>query len=55
MHQATITVDQYGTEAAAATAMTMAGSAAPPAPPLILTIDRPFLFWICDTESSAPL
>lgn len=52
VHQATITVDEKGTEAAAATAVEMmAGSAAPgdEAPPLEVTADRPFTFWLRDT------
>lgn len=54
VHKATITVDQYGTEAAAATGMAMAGSAPPP-PPMKLTIDRPFFFWISGQGTGAPL
>jgi serpin B len=55
IHQAVIKVDQYGTEAAAATAMMMAGSGAPVEPPLIVRADRPFFFWISETTTGAPL
>lgn len=51
-HQATISVDENGTEAAAATGMGMAGGVPPP--PTSLVVDRPFLFWIA-TASGAPL
>lgn len=54
VHQATITVDQYGTEAAAATGMAMAGGAPSPSP-RELRIDRPFIFWISETITGAPL
>ena len=54
VHQATISVDEYGTEAAAATGMGMMASGAPaPAPELV--IDRPFLFWISENSTGAPL
>ena len=50
VHQATISVDENGTEAAAATGMGMMASGAPaPAPELV--IDRPFLFWISETST----
>lgn len=52
VHQATISVDENGTEAAAATAIGMAGGVPPQ--PTSLVIDRPFLFWIA-TASGAPL
>lgn len=44
-HAANITVDEMGTEAAAATAVGLAESAAPPA---TLTVDRPFMYLIRD-------
>lgn len=53
VHRCVVTVDEYGTEAAAATGMAMAGSA--PAQPEPLVVDRPFLFWIAETRTSAPL
>ncbi len=56
-HRATITVDEQGTEAAAATAVVMAvrTSLVRPAPPLELIVDRPFLFVVHDVEHRAPL
>ena len=49
IHQANITVDEEGTEAAAATAVVMvATSAEVPQEPVVLTIDRPFTFWLRD-------
>jgi len=54
VHQARISVDENGTQAAAATGMGMSASGAPaPAPALV--IDRPFVFWIADTKTGAPL
>ncbi len=46
LHKATITVDEEGTEAAAATAVIMALKSAMPTEPISLIIDRPFLFLI---------
>ncbi|MCB2203016.1 serpin family protein [bacterium] len=46
LHKSTITVDEYGTEAAAATAVIMGVTSAMPEEPLSLVIDRPFLFTI---------
>jgi serpin B len=47
IHQANITVDEEGTEAAAATAVVMMATSAPvPEEPVVLTIDRPFTFWL---------
>ncbi|MEQ1701440.1 MAG: serpin family protein [Ilumatobacteraceae bacterium] len=51
IHQANITVDEKGTEAAAATAVLMptAESMAPEPPePVVFTVDRPFTFWLRD-------
>jgi serpin B len=51
IHQANITVDEVGTEAAAATAVIMptAESMAPEPPePVVFTVDRPFTFWLRD-------
>jgi serpin B len=55
LHKAFISVDEEGTEAAAATAVLMAGAAAPSDPPLEVSIDRPFVFLIRDTETGAVL
>jgi len=46
LHKATITVDEEGTEAAAATAVIIAMKSAPSDEPISLVIDRPFLFMI---------
>ena len=47
IHKAFIGVDEYGTEAAAATAVILAGYGGPPPE---FTADRPFLFFICDAS-----
>ena len=54
-HGAFIRVDEAGTEAAAATAISMPAGAAPGeyVPPPRLTIDKPFLFAIRDTTTGA--
>ena len=55
-HKAYIDVDEHGTEAAAATAVVMAGMAAFRAPPPVtMVVDRPFLFAIIETVTSLPL
>jgi len=46
LHKDTITVDESGTEAAAATAVIMGIKSAMPKEPISLIIDRPFLFLI---------
>lgn len=46
LHKATITVDENGTEAAAATAVIMKLTAAMPEEAIKLVMDRPFLFFI---------
>jgi serpin B len=45
VHQTFVALDEYGTEAAAATAVIAAGAGLPP-PPIAITVDRPFLFAI---------
>lgn len=55
LHKAFISVDEEGTEAAAATTVLMAGAAAPTDPPLEVSIDRPFIFLIRDTQTGAIL
>lgn len=52
-HEAFVSVDEEGTEAAAATAVTMVESAPPES--FDLTIDRPFLFYIRDRPTDAVL
>jgi serpin B len=54
VHEAFISVDEEGTEAAAATAV-IAGVTSAPLEVLELDLDRPFIFAIVDTESGAPL
>ncbi len=46
LHKATITVDENGTEAAAATAVIMKLTAAMPEDALSLVLDHPFMFFI---------
>jgi len=46
VHKATITVDEQGTEAAAATAVIMATKSMPVSDPIDLVFDRPFMFAI---------
>ncbi|MGB2964164.1 MAG: serpin family protein [Anaerolineales bacterium] len=53
-HKAFVSVDEEGTEAAAATAMEMATSAMPESP-IELTVDRPFLFLIWTQETDTIL
>lgn len=57
VHQANITVDEHGTEAAAATAVVMAAGAAPgqTAEPIELTVDRPFTFMISHAPTGSIL
>jgi len=54
LHKAFVSVDEAGTEAAAATAVIMTLTAVP-APPLVVTIDRPFIFLIRDIETDTIL
>lgn len=55
-HQANITVDEHGTEAAAATAVMVAGGAAAPQDePIDFTVERPFVFAVRDNPSGAIL
>jgi serpin B len=46
LHKATITVDEEGTEAAAATAVMVGVTSAMPEDPISLVVDRPFMFMI---------
>ena len=55
VHQADITVDEYGTEAAAATAVMMAATSAPDGEPPSVVFDRPFLFAVRTTDTGAVL
>jgi serpin B len=54
LHKTFIAVDEKGTEAAAATAVIMAG-AAPPGTPIDVTVNRPFIFLIQDNTSGTIL
>jgi len=54
IHEAFIAVDEEGTEAAAATAVVMRATSAPMVD-VTLTIDRPFIFALRDTETGALL
>ena len=54
VHQADISVDEKGTEAAAATAVAMAATAMP-ADSVMLRVDRPFLFAVRDLPTGAVL
>jgi serpin B len=54
VHQAFVSVDEAGTEAAAATAVIMKLTSAPE-PATELTVDRPFIFFIRDIETGAIL
>ena len=57
IHQANITVDEAGTEAAAATAVGIETTAAPAQEPepIVVTVDRPFLYALRDRETGAEL
>jgi len=54
LHQAYVSVDENGTQAAAATAVVGAGSAAPQNP-VTFTVDRPFFFVIRDIPTNSVL
>ena len=54
-HKAYVHVDEEGTVAAAATAMAMAGAAAPMQPPIEFNADHPFLFFIRDDKTGEVL
>jgi len=55
VHEAFIEVDETGTEAAAATGVAMALKMAPKDPPVAFQADRPFWFFIRDTQSGTVL
>jgi serpin B len=54
LHKAFVSVDEAGTEAAAATAV-IVGETAAPGQQVEVTIDRPFIFLIRDIETGAIL
>jgi serine protease inhibitor len=53
VHQATISVDENGTEATAATAVVMAAASIAAPQPISVRIDRPFIFAVRDTSTGA--
>jgi serpin B len=57
VHKAFVKVDEEGTEAAAATAVVLAGTTADvePPPPFHVRADRPFVFFIRDAQTGAVL
>jgi serpin B len=55
IHQAMVSVDEKGTEAAAATAVTEDTSAAAPPPAITIKADHPFLFLIRENKTGAVL
>ena len=54
IHRANITVDEWGTEAAAVTGVGMAGSV-PPEPDVVVLADHPFAFVVRHTATGTPL
>lgn len=54
VHQAFVEVDEAGTEAAAATGVTVGTTSAPP-PPRVVKIDRPFVFLLRDVPTNTTL
>ena len=54
IHKAFVSVDEAGTEAAAATAVIMKLSAMPEEP-VVVSVDRPFIFFIRDLQTGAVL
>lgn len=54
VHKAVVTVDERGTEAAAATGVVV-GVTSAPANPVTLTVDRPFVFLIRDVKTGTVL
>jgi serpin B len=55
VHEAYLSVDEAGTEAAAATAVAVVGAAMPAQPPIDVVVDRPFAFVLRDLETGAVL
>jgi serpin B len=55
IHQANITVDEEGTEAAAATAVVIGATSAPVDPPIEFVVDRPFVFALRHLGTTATL
>jgi serpin B len=55
IHQAMVSVDEKGTEAAAATAAVEGGTGAPPPRAIAIKVDHPFLFLIRENKTGAVL
>ena len=56
LHKAFVSVNEAGTEAAAATAVIIGATSAVVEPkPIHLVVDRPFVFWIRDRETGTIL
>jgi serpin B len=55
LHKTTITVDEAGTEAAAASAVIVGVRSYNPEDPIVLVIDRPFQFFIMHKPTNAIL
>jgi serpin B len=55
LHEAWLSVDETGIEAAAATVVLVVATGAPVAEPVAVVLDRPFLFRIVDRSSGATL
>jgi serpin B len=55
LHKAFVSVDEEGTEAAAATAVIMSVTSAPADEPITLTVDRPFIYLIRDGQTGSIL
>ncbi|HIH36870.1 MAG TPA: serpin family protein [Methanocellales archaeon] len=55
LHKAFVSVDEAGTEAAAATAVIVGITAVIPSTPIEVTVDRPFIFLIRDVKTSTIL
>ncbi len=53
IHEANIDVDEKGTEAAAATALVMGDISGPGGEPVVVHVDKPFLFAIRDLQTGA--
>lgn len=55
IHKAHIELDEYGTKAAAVTVNITVTSSLDPEPPKEITLDRPFVFAICDMDEKQPI
>ena len=55
LHKAFIKVDEQGTEAAAATVLTMRATSVMPTEPVTFRVDRPFMFAIIDNQTDSVL